>query len=78
MIDKGTIFLIILTVVFIGVMVASSFIDKTAYQYEYETIDGDVGIARYCETYRGIPHCTLDDQTQVFGIKQYKMIQEEK
>ena len=77
MISKDAILLFILTVVFIGTMVVFSCIDQTAYQYEYETIDGDVGIARYCDTYRGVPHCVLDDKTQVYGIKQYKRILEE-
>lgn len=76
MISKDEIVLFILTVVFIGSMVVLSCIVKTAYQYEYETIDGDVGIARYCDTYRGIPYCVLDDKTQVYGIKQYKIIEE--
>jgi hypothetical protein len=45
--------------------------------YEYETIDGEKGIAVYCEAFRGVPYCALDDGTAVYGIKKYKKVAEE-
>lgn len=48
-------------------------------RYEYETTDGEKGIAAHCGApYRGVPYCRLDDGTEVYGIKQYKKIEEGK
>lgn len=52
--------------------------EREMYQYEYETIDGDSGIAVSCGTpYRGVPYCVLDDGTRVYGLKQYKKVSKE-
>ena len=53
--------------------------DYTVRSYEYETIDGEKGIATYCiDPYREIPYCILNDGTKLYGIKQYKKVQKKK
>lgn len=71
---------IILAVVLLMVSVISlRAIDTVTHRYEYETTDGEAGIAEYCVTpYRGVPYCRLDDGTEVYGIKQYKKVSREK
>jgi hypothetical protein len=48
-------------------------------KYEYETFDGEKGMALYCypiNRNRQNPYCVLEDRTQVFDIKEFKKIGE--
>ncbi len=48
-------------------------------KYEYETFDGEKGMALYCypiNRNRENPYCVLEDRTQVFDIKEFKKIGE--
>ena len=48
-------------------------------KYEYETFDGEKGMALYCypiNRNRQNPYCVLEDRTQVFNIKEFKKIDE--
>ena len=50
-------------------------------KYEYETFDGERGVALYCypiNRSRQNPYCVLEDRTQVFNIKKFKKINEGK
>lgn len=50
-------------------------------KYEYETFDGEKGMALYCypiNRTRQNPYCVLEDKTQVFDIKKFKKIDEGK
>lgn len=50
-------------------------------KYEYETLDGEKGMALYCypiNKKRENPYCVLEDRTQVFDIKKFKKIDEGK
>ena len=48
-------------------------------KYEYETFDGEKGMALYCypiNRNRQNPYCVLEDRTEVFDIKEFKKIDE--
>lgn len=48
-------------------------------KYEYETFDGEKGMALYCypiNRNRQNPYCVLEDRTEVFDIKEFKKIGE--
>ena len=50
-------------------------------KYEYETFDGEKGMALYCypiNRKRENPYCVLEDKTKVFDIKEFKKIDEGK
>lgn len=50
-------------------------------KYEYETLDGEKGMALYCypiNRKRENPYCVLEDKTKVFDIKEFKKIDEGK
>lgn len=50
-------------------------------KYEYETLDGEKGMALYCypiNRTRQNPYCVLEDKTKVFDIKKFKKIDEGK
>lgn len=63
---------IALTIIFILFAIAITSDDYSG-RYEYETLDGEKGIAAHCASpYRNVPYCRLDDGTMVYGIKEYK------
>lgn len=48
-------------------------------KYEYETFNGEKGMALYCypiNRNRQNPYCVLEDRTEVFDIKEFKKIGE--
>lgn len=76
-IDLAIMLLIVIAV--IALVGAIGLRERAMYQYEYETTDGDSGIAVSCGVpLRGLPYCVLDDGTRVYGLKQYKKVSREK
>ena len=50
-------------------------------KYEYETFDGEKGMALYCypiNKKRENPYCVLKNKTEVFDVKKFKKIDEDK
>lgn len=46
-------------------------------KYEYETLDGEKGMALYCypiNRKRENPYCVLEDRTEIYNIKTMKRI----
>lgn len=75
---REPIVIILAVVLLIVSLISLEAVDIVTHQYEYETTDGEAGIAEYCTTpYRGVPYCRLDDGTEVYGIKQYKKVSRE-
>lgn len=65
--------LLVMLVMLCVVTVIISVLGETVIGYEYETVDGETGVAEYCDTpYRSVPYCLLDDGTRVYSIKKYK------
>lgn len=64
--------IVIIVMMCIAVLITFA-MSGTTTEFEYETVNGETGIAKYCKTpFRGVPYCRLDDGTRIYSIKKYK------
>lgn len=70
---------LIVILVIMGILTFLTFVfGETVIEYEYETVDGETGVATYCDTpLRSVPYCVLDDGTRIYSIKKYKVLKKE-
>lgn len=81
---KMTISLIIIVMVMAFLLLVAIFVFFIALdnqslepKYEYETLDGEKGMALYCypiNRKRENPYCVLEDRTEIYNIKRMKRI----